>query len=56
MKGGDLEVGRVDADGDGGTGGLLDGKSLDVNDELSSVDLENRQAQAAMKISQTIKP
>ena len=39
MEGGDLEVGRVDSDGDGGSRGLVDGKSLNVNNELGSVDL-----------------
>jgi len=42
VEGGDLEVGRVDSDGDGGSRGLVDGKSLNVNNELGSVDLEGR--------------
>lgn len=36
---GDDDVGRVDADGDGGGVGLLDVDALDVDDPLLAVDL-----------------
>lgn len=35
---GDDDVGGVDADGDGGTGGLVAGDALDVDDVLEAVD------------------